>query len=171
MEGIITARQVIPPTPIVHLLLSYLLTPPAPRIISIPGFSSDGIFYRAFAIAWSPGVKVSGTATDSSVTMAGGNTSVSSDNTWEINITTGTLKGAAGDDLTGDIAVTGLPAGLTWTARNNGANKILITVAGPAAPAVGSRTTSSVVVKGSAVSDSGATDSDAVSLYVHPRQT
>ncbi|NPV90600.1 MAG: beta-propeller fold lactonase family protein [Firmicutes bacterium] len=129
---------------------------------------SGGTTYKAFAIAWSSGVKVAGAATDSSVTMTPGGNSVSTDNTWEIDVTAGTLKGAAGDDLTGDISMTGLPTGLNWTARNNGTNKILVTVNGSADPAVTARTTVSVVVRGSAVSGAGATDSDAVSLYVHP---
>lgn len=126
-------------------------------------------YYKAFAIAWSPGVKVAGTATDSSVTMAPGNTGVSTDSTWEIDIIAGTLKGAAGDDLSPDLTVTGLPSGLTWTARNNGSNKILVTVAGTASPAVSGRTAVSVVVKSSAAIN-GATDSDTISLYVYPNR-
>lgn len=125
--------------------------------------------YKAFGIAWSPAIKAAGSATDSSVTMAGGNQEVSGlDSTWEITVTSGTLKGSTGDDLSSELIINGLPAGLNWTARNAGGNQILITVAGTASPAVLVQTTVTVVIKGSAVQEVGAFASDPISLYVNP---
>ncbi|HWP96129.1 MAG TPA: stalk domain-containing protein [Syntrophomonadaceae bacterium] len=117
---------------------------------------------------WNSGGKVEGTVIDSSVTMASGNTVVnSSDNEWEIDVTTGTVKGSSGDDLTPDLTLTGLPTGLSWTAQNAGANKIQIIVSGTASPALSSKASVSVIIKCSAVTDVGASDSDAMILYVH----
>ena len=115
-------------------------------------------------------VAVVGSAVDDSVTMAsGGTTLLSGDSTWEIDVTTGTLKGAAGDSLTADdLTVTGLPADLTWTAKNNGSNKILINVSGTAVSAVTAKTKASLVIKGSAVTDTGATESQAIDVYIYP---
>ncbi|MEQ8176588.1 MAG: S-layer homology domain-containing protein, partial [Syntrophomonadaceae bacterium] len=116
----------------------------------------------------SPTVKVAGTASDSSVTMAGGNQNVAgSDNTWEITVNTGTLKGSAGDDFGPDLIIGGLPAGLTWTATKATADKILITIAGTASPAVSAKSTVTVVIKGSAVKEAGALASDSIALYVN----
>lgn len=134
---------------------------------------SDGVgSYVWLKNGTAPALTVEGTATDSSVTMAGGNTAVSSDNNWEIRLTTGTLKGAAGGPLTAeDLTVTALPAGLSWTARNGGDNKIIITVAGAATSPVTNKTKVSVVVKAGAVTDIGAADSAAVSVFLYPAKS
>ncbi len=116
-----------------------------------------------------PTLTVAGTATDDSVTMASGNTTVSgSDNSWEITLTSGTLNGEAGDALSADVLIiTGLPTGLTWAAKNNGFNKVLITVAGTASPALAVKTKAQVVVKSAAVSENRATDSAPIDVYVN----
>ncbi|MEN6390100.1 MAG: stalk domain-containing protein [Syntrophomonas sp.] len=109
-------------------------------------------------------------AADSSVTMASGSREISSgDNTWEIELASGTLKGGVGDPISSDdISLSGLPGALTWTAIKNGPNKILITVAGEAQGDINFQKTVSVIVKGSAVSDVGAQDSTAINLYLNP---
>ncbi|MEN6392138.1 MAG: S-layer homology domain-containing protein [Syntrophomonas sp.] len=115
-----------------------------------------------------PTLKVAGTAADSAVTMAGGNQNVAgSDNTWEITVNTGTLKGSTGDDIGPDLIIGGLPAGLTWTATKTTADKILITIAGTASPVVSAKSTVTVVIKGSAVKEAGALASDPIALYIN----
>lgn len=99
-------------------------------------------------------VTPAGSVIDPTVTMAAGYRNVRlDDNTWEISMTSGTLKGAAGDDLSADIVIEGLPAGLAWTATNAGANSILISVYGPASNLVLEPAAASITVKGSAVSE------------------
>lgn len=134
-------------------------------------FSNSNIFNAI--IDWfqgttsNPGsVQVAGAATDVAVAMASGNTTVSSDNTWTINISSGTVRDAV---YASDLAITGLPDGLTATAAKvAGANSILITVSGAAATPVTTSVNVSIVVKGSAVSESGATDSNPIQVQINP---
>gem|GEM_PF-3965273 len=113
-------------------------------------------------------VQVAGTAFDTTVTMVSGNTTVSADNKWTVTVTAGTVKGSATES---DLTITGLPAGLTATAAKGTGNTIDITVAGTAASAVNTPVTVSVVVKGSAVTEPGSTDSAAVSVTLNPADT
>ena len=113
-------------------------------------------------------VQVAGTASDTTVTMVSGNTTVSADNKWTVTVTAGTVKGSATES---DLTITGLPAGLTATAAKGTGNTIDITVAGTAASAVNTPVTVSVVVKGSAVTEPGSTDSAAVSVTLNPADT
>ena len=113
-------------------------------------------------------IKVTASVSDSTVTMGAGFRNVlAGDSTWGINITGGTLKGSLGDELTADIIVNGLPQGLNWAAKNAGTNNILITVSGPASPLVTEPAAVSVTVKGSAVSETEANDSDALTVSVN----
>ena len=110
-------------------------------------------------------IQVKVEAADSVVTMAEGNEAVSADNDWELEITEGTLA----DEIdNGDLEITGLPAGLTWTASRDSADTILVTVAGTANPAVNAAANVSIVVKGSAVTEAEASNSEAVSVTVSP---
>ena len=129
--------------------------------------NTNTTYYKAFAVAWSGGF-AAGTASDSSVTMASGNTvASSSDNTWDIAVTSGTLTGVSGTDLTNCVTVTGLPSGLSYTAVNGGNNDIVITVSGTANSALTSTATVSVVVKADAVSNVGMGASGAISVYIY----
>ena len=111
-------------------------------------------------------VQVAGAATDATVAMTAGNTTVSSDSTWTIKISSGTVRDAV---YASDLAMTGLPAGLTDTAAKvPGANSILITVSGTASPPVTTPVNVSIVVKGSAVTESGATASGPIQVQVNP---
>ncbi|NPV91437.1 MAG: hypothetical protein HPY50_11770 [Firmicutes bacterium] len=109
--------------------------------------------------------KVTGNATDADVNMDTGNTAVSANNTWVLNITQGTVKG---DVSASDLDISGMPFGLSATAAKGAANSIVITVAGTASPAVGSTANVSIVVKGSAVTETEATDSAAIAVMVNP---
>jgi YD repeat-containing protein len=110
--------------------------------------------------------KVAATVTKPAVTMGVGNTNVSYDNTWVLDVTTGTLK----DSISmADLAITGLPTGLTCTAaKATDGNSIVITVAGTADQAVTQAVTVSIVIRGSAVVDAGAVDSAPVSVQINP---
>ncbi|MEN6390099.1 MAG: hypothetical protein ABFD04_06745 [Syntrophomonas sp.] len=113
-------------------------------------------------------LKLAGSVCDSTVTMSAGYKNIfAGDNSWEISLNTGTLKGGVGDDLTSSLNIEGLPEGLSWTAQNGGDNKILITVSGPASNMVLESTQVSVIVKGSAVNEADASDSDALSLNLN----
>ena len=73
-------------------------------------------------------------------------------------------KAAAGTDLTADVALTGLPSGLGYTAENHGDNDILITLYDAADTALTADAEISAVVKGSAVTESDALDSAGIAL-------
>ncbi|MEF3306755.1 hypothetical protein PV407_26815, partial [Paenibacillus sp. GYB003] len=120
-------------------------------------------------VAVMPGVvsaaAIEGTATDNSITMEAGNTTVSAtDNKWVINVTTGTLNPAVTE---ADLNITGLPTGLTFTAVKGTGNTIDITVGGTATSTVTTPTAVNVIVKGSAVTD-GSTDSAPINVTVNP---
>ncbi|MEQ8176043.1 MAG: leucine-rich repeat protein, partial [Syntrophomonadaceae bacterium] len=116
-----------------------------------------------------PALKVAGSATDNSVTMEEGNTTVLlSDNTWKIALSSGVLKSGAGDDITSAISINGLPGDLKCAAVNGGANNIILTVSGAASTPVSSKTEAYVSISGSAVSEAGAADSDLISVCLEP---
>jgi len=109
--------------------------------------------------------QVTATASDGTVTMAAGNTVVSADDKWVLNITSGTVKA---DASVSDLTITGLPAGLNATAAKGAGNTIELTVSGTAASAISSPVSVGIVVKGSAVTDWGATDSESVTVTIYP---
>jgi hypothetical protein len=126
--------------------------------------SSDKIGgrYKAFAIAWSPYVTVSGTATDDTAILQINNKTPSArDKTWDINVTTGTVKAGVSAS---DVTLTGLPAGLNYTAAKGTGNNIVITLTGAATTALTGDATITAVIKGSAVTETGARDSEGISL-------
>ncbi len=113
-----------------------------------------------------PTVRVAGMAIDPSVTMAAGNTAVAAgDNSWTINVVTGTVKDGLSAE---DVVLTGLPPGLSAAVTKGTGNTILVTVSGTAGQAVNSLTTVSVVVKGGAVTEPGMADSLPVSVHLSP---
>ena len=159
---------------------SYFTYPTSPLYyIDAGGRSSGGTEtderYRAFAVLWSPSLfTITGKPTDNTSIMQIDNQNLSLDNTWMINVTNATLRGAKGTDLTADISLTGLPLGLSYTAVNNGGNSILITLSGVAKTALTSDADVSAVVKGNAVTETGAQDSAPISLdlwYIGPGTT
>ncbi|QGQ97949.1 hypothetical protein EHS13_25190 [Paenibacillus psychroresistens] len=102
---------------------------------------------------------------DASIDMAAGNKTINlSNNTWVINGINGTVKEGLNAD---DLIVTGLPNGLTLTAARGEDNKIIITLDGTALAAVTETTNVNIVVKGSAVTENGATDSTGLSLQLN----
>ncbi|MCR4436407.1 MAG: S-layer homology domain-containing protein [Clostridiales bacterium] len=116
-----------------------------------------------------PIITVAGSAAaDSTVTMvAPANTAVSSsDKTWTIDITSGTVK--SGVSIS-DLDISGLPSGLGATAAKapgTGVNKIVITVSGTAVPAITGKTFINIIVKGSAVTEAGAQNSAAIPVTI-----
>ena len=126
--------------------------------------SSDKIGgrYKAFAIAWSSYVTVAGTATDDTAILQINNKTPSvRDNTWDINVTAGTVKAGVSAS---DVTLTGLPAGLNYTAAKGTGNNIVITLTGAATTALTGDATITAVIKGSAVTETGARDSEGISL-------
>ncbi|MCL6635151.1 MAG: DUF4430 domain-containing protein, partial [Peptococcaceae bacterium] len=111
-------------------------------------------------------VRVAGKAADPSVTLAAGNRTVGAgDQSWTIEVTSGTVKE---DVSAADLTITGLPAGLSASVARGEGNTIVITVSGTAQQAVGRLTTVSVAVRGVTVTEPGAADSDPVSVFLNP---
>jgi YVTN family beta-propeller protein len=131
-------------------------------------------YYKAFAIAWMP-LTVTGTAIDNAVILQIDNRTPSvNDRSWTIGVTAGTLRGANGDDLTGDVTLSGLPAGLSYAAQKYDGSKILISLTETADAALTADASITAVIKGGAVTETGARDSAAISLalwYISPGTT
>jgi hypothetical protein len=126
--------------------------------------SSGSMNYHAFAIAWMPSdtLTVAGTATDDTAILQIDNKTPSArDKAWEINVTSGTV--ATGVSAS-DVTLTGLPAGLTYTAAKGTGNTIVITLTGAATTALTADATVTATIKGSAVAEEGAQDSAGISL-------
>ncbi|MBP8613660.1 MAG: S-layer homology domain-containing protein [Firmicutes bacterium] len=126
--------------------------------------SSGSINYHAFAIAWMPSdtLTVAGTATDDTAILQIDNKTPSArDKAWEINVTSGTV--ATGVSAS-DVTLTGLPAGLSYTAAKGTGNTIVITLTGAATTARTADATLTATIKGSAVTEEGAQDSAGISL-------
>ncbi|NPV70714.1 MAG: hypothetical protein HPY55_08740 [Firmicutes bacterium] len=111
--------------------------------------------------------KVAAVASDVYVTMASGNTTLSSDNKWVLQVTDGTVKTGVS---AADLSVSNLPSGLSIAAAKGSDNSIQITVSGTASAAVTTPVAVDVVVKGSAVTQANAIDSEPVTAYVQPHQ-
>ena len=97
---------------------------------------------------------VAGTATDDVAILQIDNRTPSVRNkSWEINVTAGTVK----DNVTKtDITLSGLPSGLDYTVAKGTVNSIVITLTGAANTALSSDKTITAIIKGSAVTESGA---------------
>jgi len=130
-------------------------------VMEAGAYNSEEIFVTVNPSAF----QVTATASDGTVTMAAGNTGVSEDNRWVLDITSGTVKA---DASVSDLTITGLPSGLSATAAKGAGNTIEVTVGGTADAAVTVPVTVSIVVKGSAVTDWGATDSESVTVTIYP---
>jgi hypothetical protein len=129
--------------------------------------------YKAFAIAWSmPTLTVAGAAADDTAILQIDNKTPSArDKTWEINVTTGTVKTNVS---AADVTLTGLPAGLDYTAAKGGGNSIVITLMGAATSALTADADLTAVIKGSAVTEADAQNSAAIRLelwYIGPGTT
>lgn len=116
-----------------------------------------------FTINAGGGLQVAGGISDGAVVMAPGNTAVSNDNKWVLDITNGTVSNAV---YAGNLIVNNLPPGLTFTAQKGAGNQIEITVAGTASPPLAAATGVGIVVKGSAVTEPGATDSQGIGPFM-----
>ncbi|MFZ5644842.1 MAG: S-layer homology domain-containing protein [Bacillota bacterium] len=103
--------------------------------------------------------------TDDAVTMASGNYNVSGDNKFVLTISNATVSGTVYE---GDLIITGLPSGLTATAVKGTGNDIEITVSGTASSPVNSTINVDIVVKASAVTEGGMTDSTPAIVKVNP---
>lgn len=87
-----------------------------------------------------------------------------SQNTWIIDIITGTLKDNINNE---DVVISGLPRGLTATVTNGENNSIEINVSGTASTTLsGDNVAVKVKVKGSAVTEPNSIDSDEIQLNV-----
>ncbi len=83
--------------------------------------------------------------------------------TWEINVTAGTVKANVTKT---DITLSGLPSGLDYTVAKGTVNSIVITLTGKANIALSSDKTITAIIKGSAVTESGAQASTGISLQL-----
>ncbi len=87
---------------------------------------------------------------------------------WFIKLTNGLLKVEHSEDVSeDDITISGLPEGLSWRAYNAGLDHdyIGIIITGMASSPVTSQQNISVIVRGSAVDEAGAKDSEAISGF------
>jgi len=136
------------------------------------GENVGGGRYHAFAIAWAQALTVAGTATDDTAILQIDNKTPSArDKTWEINVTSGTVKAGLAK---ADVTLTGLPAGLDYTAAKGVGNTIVITLTGAANVALAADANITAVIKGSAVTEAGALDSANIALklwYIGPGTT
>jgi LPXTG-motif cell wall-anchored protein len=120
--------------------------------------------YMAFAVAWMPSdtLTVAGTAADDTAILQIDNKTPSArDKTWEISVTSGTVKAGIAK---ADVTLTGLPAGLDYTAAKGTGNTIVITLTGAATTALTADATVTAVIEGSAVTEADAQDSAGISL-------
>jgi hypothetical protein len=120
--------------------------------------------YKAFAVAWNmvSTIKVAGSATDDTAILKIDNKTPSTmDKTWEITITTGTVKAVVSNS---DLEITGLPFGFSYTAEKDAGNSIIITLTGTATYVMTNDHVVAVIVKGSAVNETGAQDSESITL-------
>jgi hypothetical protein len=120
--------------------------------------------YSAFAVAWNmvSAITVEAAATDDTAILQIDNKTPSARNkTWEITLSTGTVKA---DVSLSDLAMTGLPNGFSCTAEKGAGNDIVIALSGTAPFAITNDHQVSVVVRGSAVTETGSQDSEAITL-------
>ena len=123
-------------------------------------------YYKAFAIGLmsADAITVSGTAMDDTAILWIDNKTPSvRDKTWDINVTTGTVKAGVSAS---DVTLTGLPAGLNYTATKGTGNNIVFTLTGAATTALTGDATITAVIKGSAVTETDAQDSEGIALQL-----
>jgi len=124
------------------------------------------------ALEQPPALTVAGTAADDTAILQIDNKTPSArDKTWELSVTSGTVKAGVSAS---DVTLTGLPAGLDYTAAKGAGNNIVITLTGEAEAALAADADITAVIKGSAVTEAGAQDSAGISLklwYVGPGTT
>lgn len=107
-------------------------------------------------------VTVAGTAADDTAILQIDNKTPSArDKTWELSVTSGTVKAGVSAS---DVTMTGLPAGLDYTAAKGAGNTIVITLTGAAATALTADAALTATIKGSAVTEADAQDSAGISL-------
>jgi hypothetical protein len=143
-----------------------------------PGYRtySDGGDYPSFI--WLKDIvsalTVAGTATDDTailqtdILQTEKKTPAATNDKWELNVTSGTVKADVAKD---DVMLSGLPAGLDYTAAKSDGNTIVITLTGAATTVLTGDVAVTAVIRGSAVTEAGALDSAGIALklwYVEP---
>ncbi|MEA4883989.1 MAG: beta-propeller fold lactonase family protein, partial [Clostridia bacterium] len=128
--------------------------------VYVTNFSAGTV--TVIALAPPAVVIVAGTATDDAAILQIDNKTPSARNkTWDINVTIGTVKAGL---TASDVTLTGLPAGLSYTAAKGTGNNIVITLTGTAATALTADVDITAVIKGSAVTEASAQDSVGIPL-------
>ena len=112
--------------------------------------------------------QISATATDNSIVMAAGNTTLSDDNFWTINIGNSTVADSV---YMGDLSVSNLPEGLIFNAEKGAGNTVTAAVYGMANSPVDVQVAVGIIIKGSAVTNPDALDSNIVTVYINPYDT
>ncbi|MGE5415976.1 MAG: carbohydrate-binding protein [Acidobacteriota bacterium] len=113
--------------------------------------------------------KVYAQATDSLIHLQPGNVIPVANDTWQIQLSQGQLKaGFSASDLTVGTAAYGLPAGLNWSldSFDLGSNTMTISVTGTATNPINPSAKVEIIVKGSAVTIQGASDSDPIAVQL-----
>ncbi len=123
-------------------------------------------YYKTFGIGWmateSDTLTVAGTAADDTAILQIDNKTPSArDKTWDINVTTGTVAAGVAK---ADVTLSGLPAGLDYTAAKGTGNTVVITLTGAATTTLTADATITATIKGSAVTEADAQDSAGISL-------
>ena len=116
----------------------------------------------------SANIKVVGNANEDEIARMNypGNLEIDSyDYEWVLKLTNGTVKSGITDE---DLIFSGLPAGLDAAAESLENNRIKVTLSGRTYVPVSSTTEIGIIIKGSAVTEPGAVDSDAVTVYLLP---
>ncbi|MCW2276639.1 cadherin-like beta sandwich domain-containing protein [Heliophilum fasciatum] len=129
----------------------------------------DGSVSSTYRIAVPTGIKVAASLTDDIISMNSGNTTISANNSWIINVTAGTVKTNISKD---DLLITDLPNGVTFTAAKDGAsNAIIVTLSttnNANTPLISTLTPVKIVVKSTAVSEANAANSNELTATLHP---
>ncbi|WP_170291958.1 S-layer homology domain-containing protein [Heliobacterium mobile] len=105
---------------------------------------------------------------DGQIGLAEGNQTVSSDNTWVLKVTNGTVKA---DLSIKDLALSGLPAGLVVTAAKGTGDEIVLTVDGTLEKALTEPAQVAVIVKASSLDPATGTDAGPVNVTILPSQS
>jgi len=112
------------------------------------------------------GLRINASVTDGTVTMATGDQTVSStDRSWILKLTTGLVKSGVS---AANLSVSGLPAGLSYSAGKGSSNSIIVTVTGTALQPVSTPVDISIVVKSSAVSQTTLGNSEPLWVQLKP---
>ena len=130
------------------------------------GEVSDTLNYT-YAVSGKPEnpIKPAGRITAPLITMASDQVNTEPGDRWILDILTATLKDTLSSS---DLAISGLPAGMGYTAAKVGDNYIEITLNGPAAAPVTTTANIEIIVKASAIIEAGAFDSDVFKTTIAP---